>query len=169
MNRARSTGARVVPSPVVGGGMVFAIGPKREMLVAIPGGGTGTIAEDKLAWKVQQYIPDVSTPLFYQGKLFVLDGDRQVLNCYEPKTGRLLGQGRLGVREIFYSSPTGADGKIYCLSEDGTLVVLTAAEKPEVLSSTSFGEGPCMSSVVVSGGQFFIRTSKNIYCLQKGK
>jgi outer membrane protein assembly factor BamB len=104
--------------------------------------------------------------LFYQGKLFVLDGDRQVMNCYRPETGERVWQGRLGIREIFYASPTGADGKIYCLSEDGTLVVLSAGDKFAVLSTTSFGEGPCMSSAVISEGQFFIRTARNLYCLQ---
>ena len=169
LNRVKNPGGRIVPSAVTGSGMVFACGPKREQLVALRPGPAGTLGEDRVAWRVEQYIPDVSTPLFYQGKLFVLDGDRQVLLCYQPESGRLLWQGRLGVREIFYSSPTGADGKIYCLSEDGTLVVLSAGDKFEVLSTTPFGEGPCMSSVVVSDGQFFLRTAKTLYCLRGHK
>ena len=166
LNLKKNPGGRIVPSPVTAAGLIFAIGPKRERLVAIRGGGAGILGEDRVAWQAEQYIPDVSTPLFYQGKLFVLDGDRQVMNCYHPETGRLIWQGRLGVREIFYSSPTGADGKIYCLSEEGTLVVLSAGDKFEVLSTTPFGEGPCMSSVVICDGQFFLRTARNLYCLQ---
>jgi outer membrane protein assembly factor BamB len=108
----------------------------------------------------------VPTPLFYQGRLFVLDGDRQTLTCFQPDTGRQEWQSRLGIREIFYASPTGADGKIYCLSEAGTLVVLSAGAKPAVLSTTTFGEGPCMSSVVVSGGSLLIRTAENLHCLR---
>jgi outer membrane protein assembly factor BamB len=169
LNRRKNPGGRIVPSPVTAPGFIFAIGPKREQLVALRGGGAGLLGEDRVAWKTEQYIPDVSTPLFYRGRLYVLDGDRQTLNCFEPATGRLVWQGRLGVREIFYSSPTGADGKIYCLSEDGTLVVLSAGERFEVLSTTAFGEGPCMSSVVVSEGRFYIRTAKNLHCLQAGK
>jgi outer membrane protein assembly factor BamB len=90
----------------------------------------------------------VPTPLFYQGRLFVLDGDRQTLTCFQPDTGRQFWQQRLGVRELFYASPTGADGKIYCLSESGTLVMLSAGEQPKVFSNTSFGEGPsCLRSL----------------------
>jgi len=166
LNRKKNLGGRIVPSAVAAPGFVFAIGPKREQLVALRAGGTGLVGEDAVAWRLEQNIPDVPTPLFYQGRLFVLDGDRQTLTCFQPDDGRQLWQQRLGVREIFYGSPTGADGKIYCLSEAGTLVVLSAGAQPEVLSTTSFGEGPCMSSVVVSGGCLLLRTAEHLHCLQ---
>ncbi len=166
LNRKKNTGGRIVPSAVAAPGFIFAIGPKREQLVALRAGGSGLVGEERVAWRTEQNIPDVPTPLFYQGRLFVLDGDRQTLTCFEPDTGRQLWQARLGVREIFYASPTGADGKIYCLSEAGTLVVLSAGAQSEVLSTTVFGEGPCMSSVVVSGGCLFIRTAENLHCLR---
>lgn len=168
LNRKKNTGGRIVPSPVAAAGLIFACGPKREMLAAIRG-GSGVLGTNHLVWKTEQLIPDVSTPLVYQGKLFVLDGDRQVMTCYQPETGRQLWQGRLGIREIFYASPTGADGKIYCLSEEGTVVVLSAGDPFEVLSTTPFGEGPCRSSIVISEGRFYIRTASNLYCLREGK
>lgn len=169
LNRKKNLGGRIVPSAVTAPGLVFAIGPKREQLVALRAGGTGLVGEEGVAWKTESNIPDVPTPLFYQGRLFVLDGDRQTLTCFQPNDGRQLWQGRLGVREIFYASPTGADGRIYCLSETGTLVVLSAGDTFEVLSSTPFGEGPCMSSVVVSGGCLLLRTSQNLHSLQAKK
>jgi len=165
LNRRKNPGGRIVPSAVTSPGFVFAIGPKREQLVALRNGGSGLVDEGGVAWKTEQNIPDVPTPLFYLGRLFVLDGDRQVMTCYQPDTGRQIWQGRLGIREIFYGSPTGADGKIFCLSEAGTLVVMSAGETFEVLSTTPFGEGPCMSSIVISDGQLLIRTAKNLYCL----
>jgi outer membrane protein assembly factor BamB len=165
LNRRKNPGGRIVPSAVAAPGFIFAIGPKREQLVALRAGGAGLVGEDGVVWRTEQNIPDVPTPLLYQGRLFVLDGDRQTLTCFQPDTGRRLWQGRLGIREIFYASPTGADGKIYCLSEAGTLVVLSAGEQHEVLSTTSFGEGPCMSSVVVAGGCVLIRTAEHLHCL----
>ena len=168
LNRKKNTGGRIVPSPVAAAGLIFACGPKREMLAAIRG-GSGVLSSNHLVWKTEQLIPDVSTPLAYQGKLFVLDGDRQVMTCYQPETGRQLWQGRLGIREIFYASPTGADGKIYCLSEEGTVVVLSAGDPFEVFSTTPFGEGPCRSSIVISEGRFYLRTASNLYCLREGR
>ena len=169
LNRKKNPGGRIVPSAVSAPGLVFVCGPKREQLVALRPQGEGNLGDDRVAWRTEQNIPDVPTPLVYQGKLFVLDGDRQVMNCYRPESGERIWQGRLGVREIFYTSPTGADNKIYCLSEDGSLVVLSAGDKFEVLSTTSFGEGPCLSSVVIAHGQFFIRTAKSLICLQERK
>jgi len=169
LNRKKNLGGRIVPSAVAAPGFVFAIGPKRERLVALRAGGTGLVGADGVAWGTESNVPDVPTPLLHHGRLFVLDGDRQTLTCFQPDTGRQIWQGRLGVREIFYGSPTGADGKIYCLSEAGTLLVLSAGEQFEVLSTTPFGEGPCMSSVVVSGGSLLIRTAGNLHCLKAGK
>jgi outer membrane protein assembly factor BamB len=166
LNRRKNLGGRIVPSAVASPNFIFALGPKREQLVALRAGGSGLVGEDRVVWRTEQNIPDVPTPLFYQGRLFVLDGDRQTFTCFQPDNGRQIWQGRLGIREIFYASPTGADGKIYCLSEAGTLMVLSAGEQYEVLSSTPFGEGPCMSSVVVSGGSLLIRTAENLHCLR---
>jgi outer membrane protein assembly factor BamB len=150
-------------------GLVFACGPKREMLVALRTNPTALPDQERIAWKTTQYVPDVCTPLLYQGKLFVLDGDRQTMTCYQPATGEKVWQGKLGVREIFYASPTGADGKIYCYSEEGTAVVLSAGDQFEVLGTVSMGEGPSNSSIVAANGALFIRTGKSLYCIQGKK
>ena len=57
-----------------------------------------------------------------------------------PKTGKVYWQKPLGNREIYRASPTGADGKIYCLSENATAVVMSAADG-QVLSTISMDEG----------------------------
>lgn len=166
LNTKRPTEGRVVPSPLIHGDLVFAVGPKREKLLALrPPATLG--GESTVVWQTTQYAPDVCTPLLYMGRLFVLDGDRQTLTCYEPTTGEKHWQGKFPVREIFNASPIGADGKLYCLSEEGTVVVAGAGEKFEVLGTVPLGEGPCMSSIVPVDGQLFIRTSQNLYCFGK--
>ena len=113
-----------------------------------------------------QGIPhDCVTPLAYRGKLYVLDGDRQVMTCLDPRTGQKVWQGNLGLRDIFRASPTGADGRIYCLSENGTAVVLDAGPEFKILSTVAMGEGPVRSSIAVAHGQLFIRTAQTLYCV----
>jgi outer membrane protein assembly factor BamB len=165
LNLKKNPGGRIVPSAVVVSNLVFACGPKREMLVAVRGGPEGQAGPPATAWKTTEFVPDVSTPLYYQNHLHVLDGDRQVMTCYEPSSGDILWQGKLAIREIFSASPTGADGRIYCLSEEGTVVVLAAGDQFEVIATVSMGEGPCLSSIAVAGGHLFIRTAKNLYCV----
>jgi outer membrane protein assembly factor BamB len=168
LNLKKNRGGRIVPSPVATPSHVFACGPKREMLVALRAEGGEMTDDRRVAWRTSEYVPDVCTPLYYQGKLFVLDGDRQIMTCFEPASGRKLWQGKLSVREIFYASPTGADGKIYCLSEEGTAVVLSAGESLEVLATIPMGEGPCGASIVPAGGRLYLRTARNLYCIKGG-
>lgn len=158
---------RVVPSPVVADGLVIACGPKRDPVFAIREGGHGLVTETHLAWKFNEFPSDCVTPLFYHKRLFVLDGDRQVITCLEPQTGRKIWQGNLGVREIFRASPTGADGKIYCISEGGTVIVLAAGDEFKILATIPMGESPVRSSIAAAQGELFIRTAKNLYCIGK--
>ncbi len=158
---------RLVPSPVVADGMVIACGPKRDPVLAIRDGGKGLVTGTHLAWQLKEHTSDCVTPLAYDHRLYVLDGDHQVITCLAPKTGEKRWQGNLGVEEIFRASPTGADGKIYCLSEKGTAVVLQAGPEFKILSTIPMGEGPVRSSIAVSRGQLFIRTAKHLYCVGK--
>jgi outer membrane protein assembly factor BamB len=158
---------RVVPSPVIADGLVIACGPKRDPVLAIKDGGHGLVTETHTAWKFSEFPSDCPTPLYYGGRLFVLDGDRQVLSCLEPRTGRQLWHGSLGVKEIFRASPTGADGKIYCISEAGTAVVLSAGAEFKVLATILMGEAPVRSSIAAARGELFIRTARNLYCVEK--
>jgi outer membrane protein assembly factor BamB len=155
---------RIVPSPVVAGEVVIGCAPKRDPVLAIKPGGQGALPEQAIAWTFKDYPSDCVTPLYYRDKLFVLDGDRQVMTCLQPGTGQVLWQGNLGVREIFRASPTGADGRIYCISENGTAVVL-ATEEFKVLARIPMGESPVRSTIAVAAGQLFIRTAKQLYCL----
>ncbi len=161
--------SRTVPSPLVADGLVFVNGPKRNPLLAYRDGGHGDITSSGLVWTYKKYPTDCPTPLFYQGKLFVLDGDKQMLACLDPKTGQPQWQQSLGVREIFRASPTGADDKIYCYSEYATAVVLSAADG-HVISTISMDDQKTElshSTIVAAQGCLFVRTPQRLYCIAK--
>lgn len=160
---------RIVTSPVTWKDLVFAAGPKREPLLAVKAGGKGDVSESRVAWRFDEFPPDVCTPALYQDHLYVLDGDKRMLTCLDPKTGEKKWQGDLGVRENFKASPTAADGKIYCISERGTVVVCDATGSEfKILSTVKMGGGePTRSSIAVSDGQLFIRTAEVLYCVGK--
>lgn len=151
---------RVVPSPIVAGEFAIICGPKRDPVYAIrPGQST------PVAWQFKEFPSDCVTPLFYEQRLYVLDGDRQMMTCLEPSTGRKLWQGNLGLRDIFRASPTGADDKIYCVSENGNTVVLKAGSEFQILATNALGEGPVRSSIPVENGRLYIRTARNLWCV----
>ena len=130
-----------MPSPVVADGLVFVCGAKRNPFLAFHDCGAGDVTTQP-DWRgvPSEYTTDCATPLLYQDKLFMLDGDHQIMVCFEPATGKVIWKQSLGVHEIFRASPTGADGKIYCFSEYATAVVLSAAEG-QVLSTIKMSEG----------------------------
>ena len=155
---------RIVSSAVAANGLIYASGPKGQPLVAIQDGGKGTVTDSHLAWSSREGHTDWSTPLIYRGKLFVLDGAKKALSCFDPKTGTKQWAGSLEVKEPVWSSPTGADGKIYVVSERGTAWVLEAGDSFKILSRVELGEEPVRSSITVAHGQVLIRTSKHLYC-----
>jgi outer membrane protein assembly factor BamB len=164
MNPRQIAGGRIVPSAVTAPGFIFACGPKREIMVAVKHGLRGTLGDEQVAWKRDRNVPDVCTPLYYLNKLFVLDGDRQVLTCLNPPDGGLVWEGRLPLREVLSASPTGADGKIFCVGEEGTVAILSAGDRFEIMATIPLGEGPCRSSIVVSDRRLLVRTAENLYC-----
>jgi outer membrane protein assembly factor BamB len=165
LNSKKNPYFRIITSPVSWNGFVYASAPKREPLHAIREGGQGNVTDSHIAWSFTENPPDVCTPLVYQDRLYVLDGDKKVMTCLNPKTGEKIWQGELGVREVFKSSPTGADGKIYCISERGTAVVLEAGEQFKILATIPVGQEPVRSSMPATDGQLFIRTGTHLWCI----
>lgn len=158
---------RIVPSAVSVGDLMFASGPKGQPLVGVKEGGKGDVTATHVAWTSKEGHTDWSTPLVYNGRLFVADGAKKTLSCFNPKTGEKLWSGSLGVSETVWSSPTGADGKIYLISERGTVVVLSAGDEFKILSKTELADEQVRSSIAVVDGKVLVRTTKQLYCFGK--
>lgn len=161
---------RLVPSPVSGGGVVLACAPKGAPVFAFKAGQSGALdAEKGFAWKSEQreVSTDVSTPLFYKGRFYVLNSDRRVLSCVEP-SGKILWTGELGGRAKFEASPTGADGKIYMMNHGGEVHVVAAGDTFKKIHVAAMGgddDRDLRSAVAVAHGQLFIRTGTKLWCV----
>jgi outer membrane protein assembly factor BamB len=158
---------RIVPSPVTSEGFIYACTPKGSPVYVIKAGGNGRLSDDAIAWQLKKNTSDVCVPLLYKDRLHVLDGDKKILTCLDRATGEVKWDYRLDGNGVFRGSPTGADGKIYVINEEGEAVVLEAGDKAVELCRTNMGEGPCRSSIAVSDGHLFIRTAENLYCVGK--
>ncbi len=172
-NPAKVPHWRLVPSPVAGAGIVLACAPKREPIYAFKLGQNGTLSDTGYAWKSgdRELTSDVSTPLFYRGRFFVLNSDRRLMLCVEPATGEVVWQGELPGRTKYEASPTAGDGKIYAMNMGGDVVVLGAGDKFEVLHSASMGdEGDRddRASIAIAHGQLFIRTGSSLHSVAPG-
>ncbi len=169
LNRKKGEWMRVVPSPVSAAGLAIACGPKKEPIIAFHTEMKGDITEKGVAWTLdERKTPDVCTPVFYDGKLFVLDGDSQTLICLDAATGTVKWQGNLGDRTVVRSSPTAADGKIYIVNEKGTVFVCSAGDEFKLLATIPMGGTEATrSSIAVSDKHLFIRLPERIVCIGK--
>src|SRR5262249_59902783 len=103
-------------------------------LFAVRPGGRGDITETHLAWKQTRGLPYVPSPLFYDGRVYVVKNGGMA-SCYEAKTGRTLYQEeRLGALGDYYSSPVAAGGQVYFSSQQGGGNVVKSGEILEGLS-----------------------------------
>jgi len=158
-NPRKDRNYRTVVSPVVADGRV-AVCPPRGARVLY----AASVGAKEWAWEKRAPSPDVCTPLYYRDKLFVLAGIRKQMLCLDPKTGKTLWEGDLGGRAVFQASPTGADGKVYCINMNGEAVVLSAGDRFEVLHRAAMGGKGVRSSIVAAGGRLYLRTDTKLYC-----
>lgn len=175
-NSAKIGHWRLVPSPVAGDGVALVCAPKKEPVYAVKLDSKGTI-EPLWASDGKEITSDVSTPLFYQGKFYVLDSDRKALSCVEPRTGKVIWKGEFPTRQKIEASPTGADGKIYSIDFMGNVFVVKAGgESFNLVHQATFGqEGTtsvkgdriCRAGIAVAGGCLYIRAQDRLYCVGK--
>lgn len=162
---------RLVPSPVYGDGIILACAPKKQPVFGIRAGGSGNLGPRAVAWSSasnKDVTADVPTPLFYEGRFYILNEGRKILSCVEPTTGKVLWSGNLDAKVKLEASPTAADGKIYLMSHLGEVFVVKAGDKFELLHQTTLGETQSVNiraSIVPSHGNLFIRTDDKIYCI----
>ncbi|MDP6044399.1 MAG: PQQ-binding-like beta-propeller repeat protein, partial [Phycisphaerae bacterium] len=163
---------RIVSCPVIVDGLIITNQALGRGTFALKPGGKGRIKHTDYAWKwVEDGSADVCSPLVYKGRMYILPGDlrKKVITCLDPKTGKVIWQEKFKGKGPWRASPTGADGKIYCVSKGGTYVVLEAGDKFKELHRSSLNAKVCFSTIVAAHGKLLIRTDKEMICLQKPK
>ena len=131
--------------------------------MAIRLGGRGDVTGTHVLWKYQKSLPDVPSLLLYEGVLFAVKKGG-IVTALEPKTGKVLKQGRLpDALDDYYSSPIGADGKVYMASQTGKVSVLKARGDWPVLATNELGE-EIYATPAVSEGRIYLRTMSTLYC-----
>ncbi|MDA8775483.1 PQQ-binding-like beta-propeller repeat protein, partial [Opitutales bacterium] len=163
---------RLVPSPVVGKGVILVCAPKKAPIFAINEGLRGTHkGTNGLSWQTKSepnLTSDVPTPLFYEDKFFILSDLKKVLSRVEPGNGEVDWSLELPGKYKWRSSPTGGDGKIYLMNHNGDVLVVSS-KTGRILHLAEMGatyDDNTRSSIAIAGKELFIRTNKILYCIQ---
>jgi outer membrane protein assembly factor BamB len=131
-------------------------------LLAIRLGGQGDMTEQAVRWRYQRPVPQVPSTLLYQGVLFMVN-DSGILIAFDPRTGTVLKEGRLkGAIDKYFASPVGADGKVWLVSQDGTVSVVSAKGEWEILAVNALDD-EVFATPVPMDGQLLVRTRSALY------
>jgi outer membrane protein assembly factor BamB len=158
----------VIPTPVVGYGMVFCSSGRAGPTLAIRPGGKGDVTRSNLAWTSPRGSPFVPSPILYRDALYMVNDMSSIVTALDPLTGRTLWQGRLGTArsEGFSASPVAVDGKVFFTNDDGETFVVKAGSAFELLHVNRIGE-PTLASPALVDARWYFRTNRNLVAIGK--
>ena len=108
----------------------------------------------------------MQTPLVYGDFLYSCHVDG-ILSCYEARTGKQMYKERLGTGgDGFTASPVASEGKIYFISEQGSVFVLKPGPDFSLLATNQMHE-VCMATPAISEGAIFFRTQGHVVAVEQ--
>jgi outer membrane protein assembly factor BamB len=157
--------ARVVSSPVLAGDLVIGTcgeGGRGLRLAAIRPPEAGSSARPSEAYGLQTAaVPYVPTCVVH-GEYFFGFHDGGLVSCFRVATGEALWSQKPAGR--YFGSPVCVDGKLYCITIEGDVVVLRAGPKYELLGVNPLGE-KSHATPAVAEGRMFLRTFSHLSAL----
>jgi outer membrane protein assembly factor BamB len=138
----------------------------RNALLAVRAGGRGDLTGGaNIVWRIQKNLPNVPSPLLYRGVMYLVK-DGGIFTSLDPKTGRVLKQGRLpGALDTYYSSPVAGAGHVYAISQSGKMTVVKAGAEWEPEALNDFEED-CFATPAIAGDALYVRTRAALYCFR---
>ncbi len=154
---------RSVSSPIIARGLIFGS-------CGSGGGGNYAVAvrppqspgdQPQLVFKIDRAAPYVPTPVAKDDLVF-LWSDRGIVTCVEVPSGKVVWRRRVGGN--FFGSPIRVADRLYCISTDGTVVVLRASRRFELLARNPAGE-MSHATAAVHQGVLYLRTYSHLIAL----
>lgn len=159
-----------IPIPIHANGIAYLMsGYRGQMLQAVRlAGANGDLqGSDHVVWQHTRSTSYVPSATLHNGRLYFLRGNTAVLSCLDAKTGDVLYEGRRlpGLRQV-YSSPIGADGRIYVTSREGVTIVVRDGPKFEQLAVNHLNDEVDASPAVVDD-KIYMRGRRFLYCIAR--
>ena len=152
----------VCPSIVSHQGVVYVLGGRSSMTVAVKAGGKGEVKE---FWRANVGA-NVTSPVVYDDHLYWVSDRNSVAYCLKLSDGEVVYQERVDSQP--YASSVIADGKIYVVTRRGGTIVLAAKPEFEELAHNNLTDrAQFNASPIVSGEKLYLRSDQNLYCIAK--
>ncbi len=156
----------VIPTPVVGHGMVFCSSGRGGPTLAIRPGGRGDVTRSHVRWASPRGSPFVPSPILYGDYLYMVNDMASIATCLDATTGAVVWQGRLGgaQREGFSASPVAVDGRVFFTNDQGDTFVLRAGPKFELLRVNRLA-AYTLASPALADGRWYFRTDHQLLAI----
>jgi outer membrane protein assembly factor BamB len=165
---APGTTMNAIPSPVYADGIVYlAAGFRGNNLKAIRlAGARGDLTNtDAILYSIDRDTPYVPSPLLYDDYLYILKTNSGILTVYDAKSGKPhYALQRLESVPNVFSSPVGADGRVYITGREGTTIVLRNGPTYDVLATNVLDDSFDASPALVDG-EIYLRGQRYLYCI----
>jgi outer membrane protein assembly factor BamB len=162
--RVECLNGEVLPSPVLGAGMLFVVSPS-EKLLAIRTDGQGDVTKTHVVWTAEDNIPDITSPVSNGGLVFTLTSSG-ILTAFDAKDGKK--QWEHDFEMEFHASPSLAANRLYLFSQRGTAIVIEAARQFRELFRTEMDDSFHASPAFVQGG-IILRGMTNLWEIRQPK
>ena len=134
--------------------------------VAISLNGRGRLDASAIRWRFKRNLPYIPAPLLYDG-VFYMVKTGGIVTSLNPATGELLKQGRTAkATGEYYASPIAAAGKIFLLSGEGKLTVLSASPQWEILAVNELDD-EAFATPAIAGNRLIVRTRGTLYAFAR--
>ena len=126
--------------------------------------GSGKDTQVEVLWTSAQGAPETSSPVLYDGKLFMVS-TRGVLTCHDAESGERLWRRRLA-QNNYHVSLVAGDDKVYVPNAKGLTTVVKLKPKLRFLPENILDEGG-NASPAIAGGSILIRTKSQLLRIDK--
>ena len=162
-----STG-RGTPTVTPANGLLYVIPGRGGEIAALRPGGEGDVTRSHKEWGTARKGRDLSSPIVIGDFVLIISQKGGILSCYDASTGVMHWQERLGGNHS--ASPVSFDGLAAFIAEEGEAVLVRPGKELDIVSRSTLTSGSdeiFRSTIIPSGGQLFIRSTKRLYCVGK--
>ncbi len=163
----------VCPSLAYAQGVVYAMGGRGGLGIAVRCGGKGDVTSTHLAWSAPLQA-GIGTPIAVGGRL--VWSSRGIVTCVDCSTGAEVYKERIGAAEQpgqrrgpagDYASAVASGDHIIVIPRNGQAVVVKTGDRYEQVGTGKFGDdpGPFNATPAISEGRMFVRTNRALYCI----
>lgn len=157
-----------IPTPVAGGGLLFAASGSTErkvLAIDLSPGRAGAVV-----WKLNKAAPYNPSPLLWDQELYLvrdggLNAGTSRLSLIDAATGapRYL-QERLPASYTIKASPVGARDRVYLVTEEGDVLVVRRGPELEVIAVNEMDEA-FVASPAIAQDQLFLRGRDHLFSI----